>query len=115
MADIVAYAGGEFVKNYRLRDWLVSRQRYWGCPITYVYDPEGNAHSCRAIHLPWTLPETRISRLEPQARARRRSRPPQNSRSRVTRHLRRGMTPEYTRLIRRGFIVVLPAIPGPTA
>lgn len=56
MWDIVERAGGERTTNYRLRDWLVSRQRYWGCPIPIVYDPEGKAHAVPEEHLPWLLP-----------------------------------------------------------
>jgi leucyl-tRNA synthetase len=47
---------GNFKVNYRLHDWLVSRQRYWGAPIPIVYDPQGKAHLVPEEHLPWTLP-----------------------------------------------------------
>ncbi len=56
MGDIIEACGGQRVTQYRLRDWLVSRQRYWGCPIPIVYDPEGNPHAIPPEHLPWTLP-----------------------------------------------------------
>ena len=54
--DIVKAAGGEKTTQYRLRDWLVSRQRYWGCPIPIAYNPEGKPHAIPPEHLPWLLP-----------------------------------------------------------
>jgi leucyl-tRNA synthetase len=43
--------------NYRLRDWSISRQRYWGCPIPIVYSPEGEPQLIPEKYLPWKLPE----------------------------------------------------------
>ncbi|MCB9819318.1 leucine--tRNA ligase [Candidatus Nomurabacteria bacterium] len=53
---IVKKVGGEMTNTYRLRDWSIGRQRYWGVPIPIVYDPDGKAHPIPEEHLPWTLP-----------------------------------------------------------
>ncbi|HEX9722401.1 MAG TPA: leucine--tRNA ligase [Candidatus Paceibacterota bacterium] len=54
--EITKAVGGTKKTNYHLRDWLVSRQRYWGAPIPIVYDPEGKPHPVSEEHLPWLLP-----------------------------------------------------------
>ncbi len=43
--------------TYRLRDWLFSRQRYWGEPFPIVWDPKGNHHPVSEDTLPVVLPD----------------------------------------------------------
>ena len=43
--------------NFRLKDWGVSRQRYWGCPIPIAYDENGEAYPIPEKMLPVKLPE----------------------------------------------------------
>ena len=48
---------GEKKVNFRLKDWGVSRQRYWGCPIPIVYDDKGQPKPVPDDQLPVKLPE----------------------------------------------------------
>ena len=45
--------------TYRMRDWLISRQRYWGCPIPIAYDKNGDPHPIPEDQLPVMHPEVK--------------------------------------------------------
>ena len=44
---------------YKMRDWLISRQRYWGCPIPIAYDSDGEPHPIPEDQLPVMIPEVK--------------------------------------------------------
>ena len=95
MWDIVSSVGGERTTQYRLRDWGVSRQRYWGCPTPIVYDPEGKPHAVPKEHLPWLLPTdvdfTPTGKASPLASSK-------ELNERVEKIFGKGWTPEYDTL-----------------
>ncbi|MCQ4608777.1 leucine--tRNA ligase [Corynebacterium pseudogenitalium] len=54
---LAANGAGEEKIQYKLRDWLFARQRYWGEPFPIVYDENGQAHGLPEDMLPVELPQ----------------------------------------------------------
>ncbi|CAM2069062.1 Leucine--tRNA ligase [Sulfidibacter corallicola] len=57
IAWLEAQGKGQATINYKLRDWLFSRQRYWGEPFPIMFDEQGNHHPLPEEKLPLHLPE----------------------------------------------------------
>ncbi|MDQ1674285.1 MAG: leucyl-tRNA synthetase, partial [Frankiaceae bacterium] len=69
ISDLAGQELGEESVNYRLRDWLLSRQRYWGCPIPVVHCPTDGIVAVPDDRLPIELPDMRGEALQPRGQS----------------------------------------------
>ncbi|WP_210422822.1 leucine--tRNA ligase [Cryobacterium sp. BB307] len=67
MIELLEEAGtGRAAKTYRLRDWLISRQRFWGTPIPIIHGANGELIPMTEDQLPLTLPPSEGLDLSPK-------------------------------------------------